>query len=83
MKATIRATGDQGRFVIDTVDFYLSRSRRSFISEAARLFRETVDVIETDINRLIEQLETYVQKRQTEGASTGDAGIRHRQGRGR
>ena len=30
LKATIRATGDQGRFVIDTVDFYLSRSRRSF-----------------------------------------------------
>ena len=35
LKATIRATGDQGRFVIDTVDFYLSRSRRSFMSEAA------------------------------------------------
>ena len=65
LKATIRATGDQGRFVIDTVDFYLSRSRRSFQSEAARLFKETVDTIETDTNRLIEQLETYVQKRQT------------------
>jgi DNA primase len=65
LKATIRATGDQGRFVIDTVDFYLSRSRRSFQSEAARLFKETVDTIETDTNRLIEQLESYVQKRQT------------------
>ena len=70
LKATIRATGDQGRFVIDTVDFYLSRSRRSFMSEAARLFKETLDVMETDINRLIEQLESYVQKRQTEGVST-------------
>jgi len=70
LKATIRATGDQGRFVIDTVDFYLSRSRRSFMSEAARLFKETLDVMETDINRLIEQLEAYVQKRQTESAST-------------
>jgi DNA primase catalytic core len=65
LKATIRATGDQGRFVIDTVDFYLSRSRRSFQSEAARLFKETVDMVETDTNRLIEQLEAYIQKRQT------------------
>ena len=56
--------------MIDTVDFYLSRSRRSFMSEAARLFRETVNVIETDVNRLIEQLEAYVQKRQTERGST-------------
>jgi DNA primase catalytic core len=70
LKATIRATGDQGRFVIDTVDFYLSRSRRSFQSEAARLFRETVDTIETDTNRLIEQLEAYVQKRQTSSPVT-------------
>jgi DNA primase catalytic core len=70
LKATIRATGDQGRFVIDTVDFYLSRSRRSFMSEAARLFKETVDTIETDVNRLIEQLEAYIQKRQTESTST-------------
>ena len=70
LKATIRATGDQGRFVIDTVDFYLSRSRRSFMSEAARLFKEPVDTIEGDVNRLIEQLESYVQKRQTESTST-------------
>ena len=70
LKATIRATGDQGRFVIDTVDFYLSRSRRSFQSEAARLYKETVNTIETDTNRLIEQLEAYVQKRPTESAST-------------
>ena len=70
LKATILATGDNGRFVIDTVDFYLSRSRRSFMSEVARLFKETVDTIEDDVNRLIEQLETYVQKRQTESTST-------------
>ena len=67
LKATVRAVGKQGdgrcgsHFVIDTVDFYLSRSRRSFMSEAARLFRKTVDVIEADVNRLIEQLEAYVQ----------------------
>ena len=64
------------------MDFYLSRSRRSFMSEAARLFKETVDTIETDTNRLIEQLEAYVQKRQTAGASTVTLVIRRRQGRG-
>lgn len=63
LKATIRAVGDQGRFVIDTLDFYLSRSRRGFMSEAARLFKETVDVVELDINRLIEQLENYIQNK--------------------
>jgi DNA primase catalytic core len=63
LKATIRAVGDQGRFVIDTVDFYLSRSRRGFLCEAARLFKETVDIIEIDINRLIEQLENYIQNK--------------------
>jgi len=61
LKATIRAVGNHGRFVIDTLDFYLSRSRRSFISEAALLFGENVEVIESDANRLIEQLETHIQ----------------------
>jgi DNA primase catalytic core len=70
LKATIRAVGSQGRFVIDTVDFYLSRSRRSFMSEAARLFGENVEVIEADTNKLIEQLENYVQQRQAAGVST-------------
>jgi len=63
LKATIRAMGEQGRFAIDTVDFYLSRSRRGFMCEAARLFRETVEVIELDLNRLIIQLETYAQNK--------------------
>ena len=70
LKATIRAIGSQGKFVIDTVDFYLSRSRRGFMSEAARLFGENVEVIEADTNRLIEELESYVQQRQAAGAST-------------
>ena len=66
LKATIRAIGSQSgpcgshRFAIDTVDFYLSRSRRGFMSEAARLFGEHVEVIEADTNRLIEQLESYI-----------------------
>ena len=74
LKATIKAVAaDAGggmsgshRFHIDTVDFYVSRSRRLFIGEAARLFREPVATIEADVNRLIVQVETYVQKRLAE-----------------
>jgi hypothetical protein len=61
LKATIRALGQQGRFVIDTIDFYLSRSRRGFMCESARLFQQPMEVIEADINRITEQVENYVQ----------------------
>jgi len=74
LRATIKAVSSDaanaGRFHIDTVDFYLSRSRRTFISEAARLFRDTVDVIEGDVNRLITQLETYAKEREGKGAQS-------------
>lgn len=64
LRATVKAlNGTPGRFHIDTVDFYLSRSRRGFVSEAARTFRETSEVIEGDVNRLIVQLENYVAQR--------------------
>jgi DNA primase catalytic core len=63
LRATIKAvSGEQHRFHIDTVDLYLSRARRSFLGEAARLFRESIDVIELDLNRLIAQVEGYVEK---------------------
>ena len=65
LRATVKAvSGDPanaGRFHIDTVDFYLSRSRRMFMGEAARLFRVTVEIVEADVNRLIGQVETFAQ----------------------
>jgi len=71
LRATIKAVSGEaanaGRFHIDTVDFYLSRSRRLFIGETARLFRTTLEVTEVDVNRLISQVEAYAQK-QLEGA---------------
>ena len=68
LKATVRALagasgGGAPRFVIDTLDFYSMRSKRSFITEAARLFRETVEVIEADVNRLTLAAETFVAQR--------------------
>jgi DNA primase catalytic core len=65
LRATVKAVS-AGRFHIDTVDFYVSRSRRAFIGEAARLFRETVEVIEADVNRLLGQVEAYAMKQLTE-----------------
>ncbi len=64
LKATVKAVGsEKGRFHIDTVDFYLSRSRRCFMIEAARLFRDAPEIIEMDLNRLTVQLENYAEKR--------------------
>jgi DNA primase catalytic core len=68
LKATVKAVAPAGggrcgsHFHIDTVDFYLSRHRRVFIGEVARLLSEKVEVIEADMNRLIGQLEAYAQK---------------------
>ncbi len=63
LRATVKAVSTEpqhaGRFHIDTVDFYLSRSRRAFLLEAARLFREKVETVEEDVNRLIGQAETF------------------------
>lgn len=65
LRATIKAVSSEpsqlGRFHIDTVDFYLSRSRRAFVLETARLFHEAAEVIESDLNRLTERLEKHTQ----------------------
>jgi DNA primase len=73
LKATVKAVPGEATpvqasrlFHVDTVDFYLSRSRKAFVSEAARLFREVPEVIEDDVNRLIVALEDYA-KRKAEG----------------
>jgi DNA primase catalytic core len=66
LRATIKAVSSEpsqlGRFHIDTVDFYLSRSRRAFVLETARLFHETAEIIESDLNRLTERLEKHTQQ---------------------
>jgi len=77
LKATVRALADEAgnpgqasqqrpcgsHFHIDTVDFYLSRSRKGFIAEAARLFREVVETIEADMGRMTVALEKFVAQR--------------------
>jgi len=71
LKATIKAVSDEpsgSRFHIDTVDFYLSRSRKTFVAEAARLFREMPEAIEADLNRIIIAAEKYLAQK-LEGAS--------------
>lgn len=61
LKATVKALTDEaGRFHIDTVDFYLSRSRKGFVAEAARLFREMPEAIEADVNGITVAMEKHV-----------------------
>jgi DNA primase catalytic core len=69
MKATVKALTDEaGRFHIDTVDFYLSRARKGFVAEAARLFRERPETIEADVNAITVAVEKYLAQK-LEGAS--------------
>lgn len=63
LRATVKALGEHGRFVIDTVDFYHARTRRSFLCEAARLWRQPLEAMEADLNRLTAELEGYVERR--------------------
>jgi DNA primase catalytic core len=78
LKATVKALAEHGHqrpcgshFVIDTLDFYSIRSKRSFIAEAARMFRQTVDIIEADVNRLTIAAENYVTQKANGAAPAG------------
>jgi len=62
LRATLRAIGDNGRFVVETVNFYYLRSRRGFVAEAARIFHQPLTTIETDLAHMTDELERYVQK---------------------
>ena len=58
LKVTVKAlTPDRTRFHIDTVDLFSARSRKTFIADAATLYREEATVIEADVNRIIEECE--------------------------
>jgi DNA primase len=61
LKAIIKAVSDKG-FHVDILDIYLSRSRRLFITETARLFSQSPTVIEKDLNSITLQLELYLEK---------------------
>ena len=70
LKATIKARKDDGNatacsgtsFHIDTVDLYSARSRKTFIADASKLFREEPDIIQADLNRIIQQCEVNADK---------------------
>ena len=63
LKATIKALTEQkNSFHIDTVDLYSARSRKTFIADASKLFREEGEIIQADLNRIIEHLEAQAHK---------------------
>jgi hypothetical protein len=72
LRATVRAAGPNGRFVTESLDLYQARSRRGFLSEAARLLQQPLEVLEEDLRRLADEVEHYVQRRsQTKSLTPG------------
>ncbi len=60
LRATVKATVEKsGKFHLDTIEFYSSRSRHAFIGEAAQLFGEKASIIAEDINQLLIYLEKF------------------------
>ena len=58
VRATIKAmTQDRNRFHIDTVDLFSARSRKSFIADAAGLYHEELNIITSDMNRIVTEAE--------------------------
>ena len=58
LRATIKAvTSDRTRFHIDTVDLFSARSRKTFIADAAELFREESTILTLDLNRILTHCE--------------------------
>ena len=63
LRATIKATTpDRNRFHIDTVDLLSARSRRTFIADAAELYREEPAILTLDLNRILTHCETKAAK---------------------
>ena len=54
LKATVKAIGGgPGRFHVEALDLYSGRARRLFAGEAARVFRLPVELVESDLSRLL------------------------------
>jgi DNA primase catalytic core len=67
LKATVKAIGGgPGRFHVEALDLYSARARRLFAGEAARVFRVPLELVESDLSRLLVAAE-----RRQEQAGTG------------
>lgn len=63
LKATIKLEV-AGKFHVDTLNLYCSRSRKTLAQEICRIFHETPDAIDADISRLINECEQHQPKRE-------------------
>jgi len=61
LKATLRVE-HAGKLHVDTLDFYAARSRRILAQDLCRLFEETPETIEADIDKLLRHCETLPEK---------------------
>lgn len=61
LKATVRVE-HAGKLHVDTLDFYSSKSRRILAMDLCRLFEETPETIEADIEKLLRHCEALPEK---------------------
>lgn len=62
LKVNIKAL-DQTRFHIDSIDLYLAKHRKAFAKETALLFHTDSESTESDLNRIIEKTEKYIESK--------------------
>ena len=62
LKATLRVE-HAGKLHVDTLDFYSARSRRILAMDLCRIFEETPETIEADIEKLLRHCETLPEEK--------------------
>lgn len=60
LKATLKASADHAKgFELHTLDLYSARSRETYAQACAKLFDEDVQLVKTDLESLVEQVEAW------------------------
>ena len=70
LKATIRVEHG-GKLHVDTLDFYSARSRRILAQDLCRLFEETPETIDADLDRLLRHCEQLPERPASEAGQEG------------
>ncbi len=70
LKATLRVE-HAGKLHVDTLDFYSARSRRILAQDLCRVFDETPETIEADIDKLLRHCESLPERAAVEAGPEG------------
>jgi DNA primase len=70
LKATVRVE-HAGKLHVDTLDFYSARSRRFLAQELCRVFDESPETVEADLDKLLRHCESLPDRAAAEGCPEG------------